>query len=539
MLAQDKKRFREHTKWFGLMFKKPKIELAFLDSQARLHEKMVYIGYALWVLCFVSNLLYGYMKRLWEYHTCSDVNLNFYCIKFLGQWVYEEASHPPKKDILSIVFGSSSSSEGPSLAVNLAITVLSILVHWLIHRSKRVTQKAWALVNVSVGFLAIQVTILVAAVWFAGSSDRVYYTWPETILFLTLAQGTIFAFFSGAPLALNVLWWLTFFAFGLGLGVPVILSERKQISAEQLYTPNRAIETSIYSFNTLLWYSLCLLLGICIRDITQRKMFLQRILVIRQKNLILRARSRNDRMQRRLLENILPSDLLGKLKYAQQGRCLSRTFSRLQSMSQKHTGMCMLFADLVGFTTFSAQVDPFEVMVFLNDLFHVFDNMCDEYNVYKLETVGDCYVATVGVVTGMIVSSKLYGFEAQPNDSLVKQACTSNSKDLVGFAKAMIRGSRKVLKPVLKTPATMRVGIHTGNCMSGIIGTTKLKFCLLGDMVVTAASMEKLGTPDCIHASQEMVGFAPDEAWQEHEPLKSSVNELADTPKSYLLCLEA
>ena len=75
--------------------------------------------------------------------------------------------------------------------------------------------------------------------------------------------------------------------------------------------------------------------------------------------------------------------------------------------------------------------------------------------------------------------------------------------------------------------------------MSGIIGTTKLKFCLLGDMVVTAASMEKLGTPDCIHASQEMVGFAPDEAWQEHEPLKSSVNELADTPKSYLLCLEA
>lgn len=177
-------------------------------------------------------------------------------------------------------------------------------------------------------------------------------------------------------------------------------------------------------------------------------------------------------------------------------------------------------------------------MVFLNDLFHVFDGMCDEYNVYKLETVGDCYVATVGVVTGMVVSSKLYGFEASPNDSLVKQACTSNSKDLVGFAKAMVRGSRKVLKPVLNTPATMRIGIHTGNCMSGIIGTTKLKFCLLGDMVVTAASMEKLGTPDCIHASQETVDFVPGEAWKKHEPLKSSVNDLDDTPRSYLLRLE-
>ena len=537
MLAQDKKRFREHTKWFGLMFKKPKIELAFLDSQARLHEKMVYIGYALWVLCCVSNLLYGYMKRLWEYHTCSDVNLNFYCIKFLGQWVYEEASHPPKKDILSIVFGSSASSSGPSAAVCLAITVLSILVHWLIHRSKRVTQKAWALVNVWVGFLAIQVTILVAAIWFARSSDRVYYTWPETILFLTLAQGTIFAFFSGAPLALNVLWWLTFFALGLGLGVPVILSERKQISAEQLYTPNRAIEMSIYSFNTLLWYSLCLLLGICIRDITQRMMFLQRILLIRQKNLILRARSRNDRMQRRLLENILPSDLLGKLKYAQQGRCLSRTFSRLQSMSRKHTGMCMLFADLVGFTSFSAQVDPFEVMVFLNDLFTKFDGMCDEYNVYKVETIGDCYVASVGVVTGEMVSEQvpisrcnsesaqaLEQMEedsenplrsiASKNNSMAVTAASMNSRDLVGFAKAMIRISRQVMKPGVKTPAILRVGMHTGSCISGVVGTKIPKFSLFGRTCVIASTMEKTGVPDCIHASEDLATLVSEEDWQ-------------------------
>ena len=528
MLAQDKKRFREHTKWFGLMFKKPKIELAFLDSQARLHEKMVYIGYALWVLCFVSNLLYGYMKRLWEYHTCSDVNLNFYCIKFLGQWVYEEASHPPKKDILSIVFGSSASSAGPTAAVLLAITVLSILVHWLIHRSKRVTQKAWALVNVWVAFLAIQVTILVAAIWFAGSSDRVYYTWPETILFLTLAQGTIFAFFSGAPLALNVLWWLTFFALGLGLGLPVILSERKQISAEQLYTPNRAIEMSIYSFNTLLWYSLCLLLGICIRDITQRMMFLQRILVIRQKNLILKARSRNDRMQRRLLENILPSDLLGKLKYAQQGRCLSRTFSRLQSMSQKHTGMCMLFADLVGFTTFSAQVDPFEVMVFLNDLFTKFDGMCDEYNVYKVETIGDCYVASVGVVTGEMVSEPVgtKGTSAQlPSYSSNETAIAAgrNCRDLVGFAKAMIRISRQVMKPGVKTPAILRVGMHTGSCISGVVGTKIPKFCLFGGTCVIASTMEKMGVPDCIHASEAIASLVSEEDWTRRQTRRVSI----------------
>merc|ERR1719301_162698 len=69
-------------------------------------------------------------------------------------------------------------------------------------------------------------------------------------------------------------------------------------------------------------------------------------------------------------------------------------------------GVSVLFADLVGFTSYSAQVDPFKVMVFLNDLFQVFDGMCDEYNVYKIETIGDCYVAAVGVVTGELASPR-------------------------------------------------------------------------------------------------------------------------------------
>merc|ERR1711977_718763 len=137
---------------------------------------------------------------------------------------------------------------------------------------------------------------------------------------------------------------------------------------------------------------------------------------------------------------------------------LQSTFKKFQSLSQRHMGVSMLFADLVGFTSFAAQVDPFKVMVFLNDLFHVFDGMCDEYNVYKLETVGDCYVATVGVVTGELVSMEACGMTI--TDSMEEGISASNSKDLVGFAKAMIGASRGILKPEVDIPAIMRIGIH-------------------------------------------------------------------------------
>jgi len=174
--------------------------------------------------------------------------------------------------------------------------------------------------------------------------------------------------------------------------------------------------------------------------------------------------------------------------------------------------------------------------VFLNDLFQVFDGMCDEYNVYKIETIGDCYVAAVGVVTGELVapsprdleSSELSKDLTQPrnnssrlvleryrhHNSKTRNASTLNARDLVAFAKAMIQGSRDVMKPIVNTPAIMRVGIHTGSCVSGIIGTKNLRFCLLGDAVETAAEMESTGTPDCIHASEALAGLVSDEKWE-------------------------
>lgn len=67
----------------------------------------------------------------------------------------------------------------------------------------------------------------------------------------------------------------------------------------------------------------------------------------------------------------------------------------LASLATQHEAVTILFADIVGFTEMSKEVPPIAVMTFLNGLYSAYDALCDEYGVYKVETVGDCYVSAV------------------------------------------------------------------------------------------------------------------------------------------------
>ena len=269
-----------------------------------------------------------------------------------------------------------------------------------------------------------------------------------------------------------------------------------------------------------------MLCGSYLRDIASRKRFLQRVLMMKQQEQIIKEKTIKEKMQKDFLHSILPPSLVDSLKKVQRDvqrsrahRSRSSSFRRVKTLSKRHKGVCVLYADLVGFTAFSAQVDPFKVMSFLNDLFAMFDGLCDDFNVYKIETVGDCYVASVGVVTGEQESVRSPHISASSSDmyestGMLESTSALNAKDLVEFAKAMIWGSRRVMKPEVGAPATLRVGLHTGTCISGIIGTRNLKFSLLGDDITTAALMEKTGIPDHIHASEDIAELVPGEAWQ-------------------------
>merc|ERR1739848_257556 len=534
--------FKGHTKWFGMTFRKGHIERAFLDGQARLHKNAVYYGYMLYVLVLLSNYLYGYIYFLIQTSICGEPLFKDFCLTNYGEGPYldgQSAAEDPQYRLpvgYADIISSSLFEMTPWCAgILLALLALGFGLHWYFHRSRRLKNKSWALLLVWAIYLMNLIVMMLTAMVFAKQPENIGAQWPTSVFFVIVTLSTLLLFFSGIPFALYFLWWIVAAALFFGLCIPVILPGADTSQGRASFTPIIAGTDFISITVQLTPFGAALLIGAYLNDIRCRKRFLQRILMINQQEQIIREKTKNERMQRNFLENILPPSLVGDLKEAQQVH-LQSTFKRTKSLSQRHMGVSMLFADLVGFTSYSAQVDPFKVMVFLNDLFQVFDGMCDEYNVYKIETIGDCYVAAVGVVTGELVSPSPRDLESselsqdltQPrnissrlvleryrhHNSKTRNASTLNARDLVAFAKAMTQGSRDVMKPIVNTPAIMRVGIHTGSCMSGIIGTKNLKFCLLGDAVATAAEMESTGTPDCIHASEALADLVSDEKWE-------------------------
>jgi hypothetical protein len=116
-----------------------------------------------------------------------------------------------------------------------------------------------------------------------------------------------------------------------------------------------------------------------------------------------------------------------------------------------------------------------QVMMLLHDLFSKYDNLCSQYGVYKVETIGDCYMACCGLLT------------EDPD----------HAAHLVQFGQAMLGVAAGVAHPSGGT-VRIRVGIHSGRVMSGVVGSIRARYCLFGDTVNTASRMESTGVVDHI-----------------------------------------
>ncbi|GFR46706.1 hypothetical protein Agub_g8326, partial [Astrephomene gubernaculifera] len=148
------------------------------------------------------------------------------------------------------------------------------------------------------------------------------------------------------------------------------------------------------------------------------------------------------------------------------------------------------------------QVTPLEVMTFLNQLYSRFDAMLDIYRVYKVETIGDCFM-----VAGGLVAQDEEGWKTTiTHDQL-------HAVRVLAFAKAMLREARKVQLPT-GGPVLMRVGMHSGPVMSGVVGSRMPRFCLFGDTVNTASRMESTSKPGRIHVSGDTQALLPNERWE-------------------------
>ncbi|HEX8436236.1 adenylate/guanylate cyclase domain-containing protein [Archangium sp.] len=181
----------------------------------------------------------------------------------------------------------------------------------------------------------------------------------------------------------------------------------------------------------------------------------------------LRALERERERADQLLLNILPGPVAERLKKGQ--RIIVENFP----------DVTVLFADLVDFTRFAAQHMPADVLQVLNMVFSVFDQLTDEFGVEKVKTIGDAYM----VVGGLTLPR------------------SDHADAVAGLALAM-RTELLKLGEQLQIPLHLRIGIHSGPVIAGVIGDKKFAYDLWGDTVNTASRMESHGVVDGIHISE-------------------------------------
>ncbi|KAK2509329.1 hypothetical protein MC885_006591 [Smutsia gigantea] len=145
----------------------------------------------------------------------------------------------------------------------------------------------------------------------------------------------------------------------------------------------------------------------------------------------------------------------------------------------------LYFSDIVGFTTISAMSEPIEVVDLLNDLYTLFDAIIGAHDVYKVETIGDAYMVASGL--------------PQRNGQQHAAEIANMSLDILSAV-----GSFR-MRHMPEVPVRIRIGLHSGPCVAGVVGLTMPRYCLFGDTVNTASRMESTGLPYRIHVNMSTV----------------------------------
>jgi adenylate cyclase len=168
---------------------------------------------------------------------------------------------------------------------------------------------------------------------------------------------------------------------------------------------------------------------------------------------------------RRLLLNVLPEQIVGRLEAGEA------------PIADRHDEVTVLFGDFVDFTRISAELPPSLLVEELNELFRGFDEICAETGIEKIKTVGDAYLA-VG------------GLDAARGDGVR------------GIAETALRITALVAEHHRRHATwQIRVGVHTGPIVAGVVGSSKFAYDVWGDTVNIASRLESTSVPGRIHVS--------------------------------------
>jgi PAS domain S-box-containing protein len=167
-----------------------------------------------------------------------------------------------------------------------------------------------------------------------------------------------------------------------------------------------------------------------------------------------------------LLLNILPEPIAERLKFWES------------TIADSFAAVTVLFADLVNFTEFSAEMPPPKLVALLNKIFSKFDQLADKHGLEKIKTIGDAYMVVGGLPT--------------PRDDhaeAIAQMALEMQQEIVSF------------KRDNGEPFSLRIGIHTGPVVAGVIGMKKFAYDLWGDTVNVASRMESQGIAGSIQVT--------------------------------------
>jgi adenylate cyclase len=168
----------------------------------------------------------------------------------------------------------------------------------------------------------------------------------------------------------------------------------------------------------------------------------------------------------RLLKNVLPAEIASRLQ------------SGATRVADQFESATVLFADIVGFGKITAQMRAYEVVGCLNQLFSEFDRLLSDSGVEKIKTIGDNYMIVAGV----------------------PQARADHARIAAEIALRMVKVSQR-LRAQLPVPLPIRIGLHSGPVMAGIIGTHRFAYDVWGDTVNIASRVENASEPNRVLVS--------------------------------------
>lgn len=197
---------------------------------------------------------------------------------------------------------------------------------------------------------------------------------------------------------------------------------------------------------------------------TSRRLEVQNRKIQAQKSQIEEERQKSDR----LLVNILPEEIAEELKT--HGYANPRFYE----------AATVLFTDFLNFTRLSSQLSPEQLLAELDECFLAFDEISDKHRLEKIKTIGDAYMCAGGLPV--------------PNDTHAVDAVSA----ALEMAAWLERRNREKPNVVLRE---MRIGVHTGPVVAGVVGKNKFAYDIWGDAVNLAARLEELGEPGRINVS--------------------------------------